>query len=170
MKIRRLLFVLFFTILSSSIITGQPQYDKTIIASFEELKEAIIKVDLWVLVNLAHPNIVALGGGASHYLDDLTSEYNMYEANDMELKDLTIKQTSKIISANGNLQAMVPYIRSWLVDGQVIQEKHFFLVTSQDKGVSWNFTDMNKYDSRSIKLFIPNYNERLNIYINSINH
>jgi len=129
-----------------------------------------LEVDQAVLVDMAHPNIIEVGGGPYYYIETLSDEYNMYSKQGLSLKNLIIKKASKVVKTDADLQAMVPYIRTFDADSGPITEDGFFLIVSQDGGKSWYFTDMKKYDAESIKLFIPNYNERLNIYINSVSH
>lgn len=153
-----------------SVLYSQSEYDQQILKSFMVYKSAYLKVDRIKLAEMAHPSIVKMGGGLEFYLEEITSDYNMYASMGFEIKDLEAKQCSKVIKSGSDLQAMLPYKRSLISHGEEITEDHFFLITSQDGGKSWNFTDMKKYDSKSIKLFIPNYNERLNIFINSAHH
>lgn len=151
-------------------LSAQQNYDLSIEASFEIYKKAVLDVDRITLANMEHPNIVKMGGGSIYYMDELTQEYNMYSASGLAIKDLRINESSKVIRAEDDLQAMVPYVRSLDTGTEIINEENFFLVTSQDGGKNWFFTDMKKHSSESIKVFIPNYNERLNIYVNSITH
>lgn len=159
----------FFVLVSSSLL-GQT-HDGKIRASFEEYRKALVEVNLDKLLTFAHPNIVRMGGGANYYIDEIRDEYNMYSAAGLKIKDININVPSKILSAPSGLQGMVSYTRTLVnEESKELPEKHFFLITSQDNGVTWKFTDMKKYDPRSLKLFVPDYNERLNIYLNSINH
>lgn len=151
-------------------LQAQENYDESIKSSFAEYKKALLNIDRTTLAKMEHPNIIKMGGGSAYYIDDLTEEYNMYSSAGLEIKDINIKESSKVIQAEADLQAMVPYVRSLHNGTEIVNEQNFFLVTSMDEGKSWFFTDMKKYSAESIKVFIPNYNERLNIYINSIAH
>lgn len=162
--------VFLFCAFVSTVLVGQ-DHDAKIRASFNEYSKALIDVNLDKLLTFAHPNIVRLGGGAHYYIDELRDEYNMYSAAGLKIKEIDINVPSKILTAPSGLQGMVSYTRTLINEsGKALPERHFFLLTSQDNGMTWKFTDMKKYDAKSLKLFIPDYNERLNIYLNSINH
>lgn len=163
---------LLLVILSLSTLNANAQegYDKSIESSFEKYKKAFVEVDRSTLLTFVHPNIIEMGGGPEFVIDEITSEYNMYAALGISLKDIVINESSKVLESQETLQAMVPYVKTLEKDSRNITEKGFFLAISQDKGKTWFFTDMKKHDAESIKLFIPNYNERLNIYLNSVTH
>lgn len=163
-----LLFLLLFTV-SVGVIHAQ-EYDASIEDAFSKYRQAYLSVDRAKLVEMSHPNIVEMGGGTTYLIEEITQDYNMYASLGLALMDLTINKPSKVLKVDDSLQAMLPYERTLEKEEDIISEKGFFLIISEDDGESWSFTDMRKYDAESIKVFIPNYNERLNIYINSINH
>jgi len=165
------LFLGFVLILvSTSLMIAQAKYDPAIKDSFSKYKKAYFSVDRSKLVDMSHPNIVAMGGGRSYMMEAFTQDYNMYSAQGLKLVDLNINKSSKVLKVDNDLQAMLPYVRSLDNGESIISEEGFFLIISQDTGQTWSFTDMLKYDGDSIKDFIPNYDERLNIYLESINH
>lgn len=163
-----LLFLLLFTV-SVGVLHAQ-EYDASIEDAFSKYRQAYLSVDRAKLVEMSHPNIVEMGGGTTYLIEEITQDYNMYASLGLALMDLTINKPSKVLKVDDSLQAMLPYERTLEKEEDIISEKGFFLIISEDDGESWSFTDMRKYDAESIKVFIPNYNERLNIYINSINH
>ena len=156
-----------FIILALSLKGQEDVYDQNINAAFEEYKVAYLKVDRMKLLSFVHPHVIQISGGQQYVVEDMTNDYNMYASSGLVIKDLTLKQGSKVIPVGEELQAMFPYERSLNKAGEALLEKGFFLLVSQDEGASWTFTDMKKYDQESIKIFLPNYNERFNIYLNS---
>ena len=163
------LFLLLITVSVSS-LSAQEEHDASIEDAFSKYRQAYLSVNRTKLVEMSHPNIVEMGGGPAFMIEEITQDYNMYAALGLKLIDLKINRSSKILKVDDSLQAMLPYERTLDKDEDIITEKGFFLIVSQDDGKTWSFTDMRKYDSESIKVFIPNYNERLSIYLNSINH
>ncbi len=166
---KKVLFLLLSLIISISTIDAQ-EYDASIEHAFSKYRQAYLSIDRAKLVEMTHPNIVKMGGGSAYLIEEITQNYNMYAALGLSIMDLTINKSSKVLKVDDSLQAMLPYERTLEKEEDIVSEKGFFLIISEDKGGSWYFTDMRKYDAESIKVFIPNYNERLNIYINSINH
>lgn len=166
---KALLLILSLTVFVG-FVTAQEEHDASIEDAFSKYRQAYLSVDRSKLVEMSHPKIVEMGGGPEYMIEEITQDYNMYNALGLKILDLTINKSSKVIKVDDSLQAMLPYERSLDNKEDIITEKGFFLIISEDEGKSWSFTDMRKYDSESIKVFIPNYNERLNIYINSITH
>lgn len=157
---------LLFTVWS---LTGQ-DYKASINDAFIRYKEAFLSDDLQSLLAMAHPEIVKKGGGSAYYIEELVAEINMYRSGGLELVDIQLHDIPKVIDTEKNIQAIVPYTRHLKKGDEHLKEQNFFLAISNDRGKQWFFTDLNKYDLNSIKLFIPNYNERLNIYVTSISH
>jgi len=162
--------LLYVFLIICSIQTQAQHYDVQIEDAFETYKKAYLSKDLSVLTDMSHPNIVELGGGVAYYVDHLNEDYDMYDSLGLQIRDIKIKTISKVLKQEQTLQAMVPYVRTLKKKDKEIVEQDFFLAMSHDQGTTWSFTDMKSHDPTSIKLFIPKYNERLNIYLNSVSH
>lgn len=148
-------------------VGAQDIHNKKINDAFETYRTAYLNVDRTALLNYVHPHVIQVSGGSEYVLQDITTDYNMYASTGLVIDDLILKQGSKIVGKGENLQAMYPYERHLKKSKEQLMEKGFFLVVSTNGGSSWTFTDMKKYDKESIKIFVPDYNERFNIYLNS---
>lgn len=161
--------LIFLLLLVSLVAQAQSDFDQKILDAFEEYKKAYMEVDRAKLLKMAHPNIVEMGGGSEFYIQELTDNYNMYASSGLTLLDIEANQSSKVLEEKGICQAMLPYVRTLAKGKEKLIEKNFFLVTSHDDGSTWFFTDLIKFGVEDIKLFIPEYNKRLSIYLES-NH
>ena len=165
------LFVLSLTLfLPFNISLAQPKYDQSLFEAFEVLKVGIIEHDASILLKYAHPEIVKLGGGADYYISDFMNEVKIYQRSGLQLKDLRVNQPSKVLIGETSLQAMLPYERIFIKQEDKVVERHYYLAISYDKGMSWFFVDMKKFGPEAIKTFVPEYNDRLSIFVNSIMH
>lgn len=163
--------VLFLILILNPLFSvGQIKYDQSIKNHAELLRKAELTKDFEKLTLLALPAIVKKSGGKDLYRADLLREHQTMKNAGLKIKDLIIHSPSKVVAASGDLQAMLPYERHISNGTDLIKEEHFYLIVSQDHGETWSFTDMKKYDKRSLKIFVPNYNERLNIFLNSVKH
>jgi len=126
-------------------IKGQEVYDQNISTAFEAYKTAYLEVDRKKLLSFVHPHVIQISGGQDYVIEDMTNDYNMYASSGLVIRDLILKQGSKVIPVGEELQAMFPYERSLHKAGEELLEKGFFLLVSQDEGTSWTFTDMKKY-------------------------
>jgi hypothetical protein len=126
--------------------------------------------DFEKLLTLTHPAIIQVGGGKDMIKQELESEKVMYNQLNLRLVNINTKDATKIVPAGDEWHALVPYSVEYDQSGNIYKEENFYLAASQDQGESWYFVDFKKYDPESIKLFIPNYNERLNIFLKTATH
>jgi len=163
----RTTFIFLLITCSTLSLISQDVHDRKVQESFLEYKTAYLDEDKTELLRFIHPYVIQVSGGESYVISDITTDYNMYASTGLVIADILLKQGSKIIQVGEDLQAMYPYERHLKKAKEELVEKGFYLVVSTDQGQSWTFTDMKKYDRESIKIFVPNYNERFNIYLNS---
>lgn len=163
-----LLFISLFLCISLSAQKGDNY--KILETYVETYTTAVKKGDLTKITALTHPAIIEMGGGQEFMLNELSAEHEMYNSLNLRLLNITTKSTSKIIDAGDELHAVVPYVIDYQNGEEQYKEENFYLAASLDSGVTWYFVDYKKYDAESIKLFLPNYNERLNIFLSSTQH
>lgn len=159
--------LLFLLSIGSYVLHSQDVHNSNIKKAFQQYKSLYLTADKTALLEYTHPSIIQISGGEEYVIEDMTIDYNMYISSGLVITDLVLKQGSKVIQVGDDLQAMYPYERHLKKAKKELVENGFFLVVSTDDGGSWSFTDMKKHDRESIKIFVPNYNERFNIYLNS---
>ena len=164
------ILILTTVMLSHFLLVSQEQFDIQIQDSFSEYKSAVMSKDTAGILKYSHPNIIRLGGGEKYFVATFLEDIRLYERAGLKLVDIKTNQASRVLRTDELLQAMLPYERIFKKGDQEVSEKHFYLVMLYSGGENWIFTDMRKHDSKSIKQFVPEYNDRLNIYINSITH
>ncbi|MEL6390443.1 MAG: hypothetical protein AAFQ02_09790, partial [Bacteroidota bacterium] len=133
--------------------------------SFEIYSDAIISKDFKTAVSKSHPAIVELGGGEVYVIDDLQRDHDMYAAIGVHTIKMEAKQPSKVIEAGNELHAMLPVEHYMKTPVDTTQTTQYYLAVSRDEGSSWYFVDMKRHDESSIKVFLPNYDDRLNVYL-----
>jgi len=106
-----------------------------------------------------------MGGGEIYMVEDIERDINTYEGIGVKVIDLKSKQPSVILTAGEELHAMLPVEFITETPTDTTSKTSYFLAASQDDGKSWFFVDMRKQDQESIKVFLPNYNERLNFFL-----
>jgi len=164
MKTVSILLLLTF---ASCILCAQDVHDAAVKQAFIQYKSLYLEVDKTALLDFTHPHVIQVSGGTEYVLEDMTTDYNMYASSGLVITDIVLRQGSKVIQVGEELQAMYPYERHLKKAKEELVERGFFLVVSGDKGKTWSFTDMKKHDGESIKIFVPSYNDRFNIYLNS---
>lgn len=159
-----------FVIAISILFSGQShaqdeEHVKNMMTSFDQYKKATVDKDFEKLSTFHHPTIVEMGGGQTYLIDDLKRDVGMYEAIGISITDIIAKQPSAIIQAGDELHAMLPIVRKMKTKVDNQEEANYLLAVSQDNGESWYFIDMRKQDAESIKVFLPNYDDRLSVYL-----
>ncbi len=157
--------ILLFTFLITTLTWGQDNYTSNISQSWENYKTAFIENDFIKVSSLTNPMVLEKTGGETYFVDDLLYEKGMYETQGIVLIDLKSKQPSAVLKTEFEWQAMMPYEKILKIQDQKIVENHFMLITSKDEGQTWRFFDLSKQDVESIKVYLPHYDERLNVYL-----
>lgn len=156
------LFLGFITFLSAQDNFSYSKLDSCMAVYVDAIKSS----DIDVLTKMTHPNVVKLGGGYDYAHSALLEDEQMYNQMQLRMTSIFTKGESKIIQAGDEMHALVPYVKEFItLDGDNYKEENFYLAASQDQGMSWTFVDMKKYDSESIKFFVPNYNGRLDVFL-----
>jgi hypothetical protein len=138
--------------------------------SLKSYLAAVISSDYPIIASMTHPRIVEMAGGVAFLISQMDEEKKMYNDMNLRLINITTDTTSPIVAAGPELHALIPYTAEYDQGGSVYNEKNYFLASSLDGGKSWYFLDFKKYDVESIKAFLPEYNSKLDIYLNEDSH
>lgn len=141
------------------------EYIKEINASWAMYKTAVLSNDYVKITALSHPMVVEKSGGENYFIDDLLMDQGMFKSQGLKIKDLKSKNPSTVIQAGDELHAMMAYDRVLETASHEIVEHQFMLAASQDEGKTWTFFDLSKQNEESIKIYLPHYDERLNVYL-----
>jgi hypothetical protein len=134
--------------------------------SLKSYLSAVISSDYPRVASMTHPRIVDLAGGEDFLISQMEEEKKMYNDMNLRLINITTGATSPIVAAGPELHALIPYTAEYDNGGSVYIEKNYYLASSLDGGSLWYFLDFKKYDVESIKAFLPEYNSRLDAYLN----
>lgn len=156
--------LLLFFLLNATLLSAQDDYLNKINTSWEKYAQAYVNEDFQQVTSLSHPMVVEKSGGPSYFINDLLFDKGMFESAGLKIIALDAKQPSLVVSAGEELHAMLPYERLFLSGNEKIREQHFALAASQDEGKTWTFFDLSKQDTESIMIYLPHYDERLNVY------
>ena len=166
MYMRSMLYILVTTLMMSTGLYGQSDLrEDNLIRDFNSYSKALINGDYDKVMSLIHPSLVEMSGGSLHVIADLRTDRDMYKQSGMSLITLNPKLPSKIITAGHELHVMLPCEEIFVDSGKEYRAQNFFLAASADNGATWTFIDMKKQDEQSIKIFLPHYDDRLNVYL-----
>ena len=134
---------------------------KTLMANAKEYTSAIVSKEFTKVANLTHPDIIKLGGGADFLIADLKSESNGLDDQGLFYISAELGNHPEFLNSQGELQTIIPvkYYLS-LQDDKVESWVNLFAV-SKDKGKSWTFVNLEKFDETSLREFVKNVSQEL---------
>jgi len=158
MQLRKLFFTLSFA-LCSIVIFGQTDV-KTSATSYVN---AFVEQDFEKMFFLTHPNIVSMGGGKKYVLEDITRERTSLASMNFDFQNGAIGTPGEVFEAEGELQVIIPVNYTVMIESEKYNSDSYLLGASSDDGETWRFVNLDQYDRESLKMFIPNLSDKIEL-------
>jgi len=158
--------VLLFTISAFCGLQAQNQYSEAIKESLYNYQQAILVKDYKTAASHLHPGVVEKGGGPSLYAEILEAEVNSYLTSGIKIMDYKTLEPQDPVLAGEEIHCIVPHELTMLFGEKYFTGKEHLLAASMDQGKTWYFVDLKAFDVASLKVFIPNFNEDLELPVN----
>lgn len=142
-------------------VSGQNLYEEQILDFAERQAKTIIEQNVDGQVRFAHPQIITMAGGDSLYKLLLVEESSSFMQDGVKYLKAEFKSPGKTVQAGEELHCTIE--RKLFIDfkGAKAEEATTLLAISSDDGESWSFVDLNRHDETSIKIFFPDFNDKL---------
>jgi len=147
----------------AGIIAAQNDFSKKILFDSGKYANAIIDKDIAGIINYMHPNIVKMGGGDEFMKTQIEQQVNVYSDQNISLTNIVFDKPGEIVKAGSELHCVIQQTQILKMGEKDFENKGNLLAVSLDQGESWKFVDLAQYDTESLKLFLPNFNEALKI-------
>jgi len=154
--------LLFICLITSSVFTSL-NAQSTLIQSAEAYAQAIIDRDFSKAVSLTHLSIVSKGGGEEYIIKDFQRDRQSLVDQGIEYVAFEIGEAGQYLESEGELQTIVPVLFKMMMDKKDVESPTNLLAVSEDKGQSWRFVDLSKFDAQSLSDFIENISPDLQI-------
>ena len=155
--------MLFFVIGTSSQVSAQNEHAEVISQTLNSYQKALLSKDYNTASGMVHPRIVEMAGGTELYQKIMKEEFNQGGG---KLVDFNTLDPSSIIMADDEMHCIVPQEVTMKFGETTFKGVEHLLAASIDKGNSWYFIDLKTFDKESLKVFIPYFNDDLEIPAN----
>lgn len=160
----RKIVTLFAFFLISVSLYGQktwPEVMKGLTNSAEEYLQAYIDQEWDEYIELTHPNIVELAGGNDILIKMASENIEMYKSLGYELRRVRISGDIETADSEEGIQAVIPAAMILKNGDEDVESPMRLFAISSDLGTTWKFVDLTQYDPKSIKQFVPEFDDGL---------
>jgi hypothetical protein len=148
-----------FYILSLLITFQTVRAQDSLFKGATDYTQAIVDRDFDKVITKTLPNIVEMGGGKELMVQDLHSERQQVVDNGLDYISAKIGEPGKVFESNGDQQLIFPVTYKVVSNLNELNVNAKLLAVSKDKGKSWYFLDIEKYDRESLKSFYSNLSD-----------
>ena len=157
-------FVIFIAILLSLSISAQTTWDEVMgklnKASIAYLTSFIQK-DWDTYMNLTYPNIISMAGGKEILQKIAEENISMYRSLGFEMQSVKIGEDIRSVDSPEGIQALIPAAVVMKNGAEQVEIPIKLFAVSGNLGETWKFVDLSQYDAKSIKQFIPGFDNDL---------
>jgi len=154
-------FLLFCSIIISSLSTEGQNLSTTIKVQAMDMGSALIKNDFATFIKYMHPNIIAYAGGKEQMKTKMDSAYSAAKLFGLSFKRYSIGSPGEIVTYKDQLQAVLPEITTIRTPLGELTVETSMIVISPDKGKNWWFIDTNVYKVDKLKSILPDISPNL---------
>lgn len=149
--------------LFSFALSGQVQMEN-LMNDIKKYNEAYINQDHVTFTQYTIPSVVEKGGGEEIMSDVNKESFKTFASSGITIFSLTPQDPEDVKSVNGEENfAIVPQEMVLKVANKKFKKIAYFLARSNNYGKSWTFLDLEPYDEKSIKEFIPLFPDDMEI-------
>ena len=144
--------------LSANAIGAQEQ---NLLQQLDQFSRAIMANDFDRMIELTPSKIIKNAGGAFYKKEEFRNDKEIRDSQNIEYLDYSISDKTPDILKGATWQAI-----SEITFTASFSEARFnyfvpVLAISEDEGINWKFVNLEKHDEESIKIFMPEYNDKL---------
>ncbi len=144
-------------------LSAQNMYEEAIGESLHNFQQALLVKDFKTAASHLHPGVVEKGGGTELYADILEAEMDSYLKSGIKIMDISSGKPGSPVAAGGEIHCIIPQEVTMLFGEKYFKGIEHLLAASMDEGKTWYFVDLKTFDAPSLKEFIPNFNDALEI-------
>lgn len=159
----RLVFILLIALTSHG-LSAQKTWDD-ILTNLETAStdyiNAFIGQDWDTYMAHTHKNVVEMAGGKEVLIPIAQETFKMYESIGFSMKEASITGKIETVDSPEGIQALIPAAIVMSSNGEDVNTPMKLFALSTDAGDTWTFVDLSQYDASNIKVFVPEFSEKL---------
>ncbi len=154
--------ILFFSLLVVG-VEAQNIYTDAILSDANKVTNAQKQLDVDAYMNAMHPNIIEMGGGKELMRDIIGSQIQTYSTMGVTIEGVDFEEPSDVVKAGDELHCILSGNLKLKLGEDSFDNPINLLAASQDDGENWKFIDLSFYNENSLKLYLPDFNDTLEI-------
>ena len=157
----KILSILLFTVIACS-LQAQSQVE-TLLNDAKKFNVFFIEGNFDEYIDMTIPSVVEIAGGKEIMVTNAKESFDMTTKSGLVYESIEPLKPSKFMFAGKDLQSILPQNIITKIGETRISQKVYFLASSSDEGKTWTFLNLEPYDTESIKTFVPNISEELEV-------
>jgi len=153
--------LLFSFLLSLSVLQAQNEYAEYIVKDANVAAQAMIQKDVDKMIGYMPDNIVEMGGGLKFMKEQVQANLKMFADQKITIKDVITGDPGDLVIAGDEIHCVIPQTLKMNLGEHDFDQHRNILAVSNDEGANWRFLDLSQYDTKSLKLFFPEFNDKL---------
>jgi len=113
------------------------------------------------IAELTHGDILTMGGGKDFIIADLKAEGDQLQNQGFSYTGTEVGNHPEFLSANEELQTIIPIKYYLTFNSKEVEAWSNLFAVSTDKGVTWKFVNLDKFDEPSLREFVSNVSPEL---------
>ena len=167
MQVFKIILLLF---LFPSFIYGQNELDKNdfndltnaLNLSAKKIIRSIEKEDYETYIDLINPSLISAYGGKERFLENTKAIRKAQKEADMVMVKADLKNDPfNIVSEDQSFQTILAFDYVLKIAGDNYQGVNYLFAFTSKEEINWTFAELETFDEKSIKSFIPEYSNSL---------
>lgn len=131
-------------------------------AQAQIMVKSIVERDYTTYIDLVYPPVVEVFGGKELMISATKTNKEAQIEAGMILVEAKLQNNShELLEHNGLFQTIVPFNYTVEISGDRYQGVNYLLALTDKEEIRWTFVELETFDEKSIKEFIPEYSDML---------
>jgi len=113
------------------------------------------------VAELTHPDIISMGGGQEFIISDLKAEGDQLVSQGFTYTNVEVGNHPEFLITTEEIQTIIPVKYYLSFNSKEVESWSNLFAVSSDKGVTWKFVNLDKFDEPSLREFVSNVSPEL---------
>ncbi len=113
------------------------------------------------VADLTHPDVISMGGGQEFIISDLKAEGDQLKSQGFSYTGIEVGNHPEFLVTTEEMQTIIPVKYFMSFNSKEVESWSNLFAVSSDKGVTWKFVNLDKFDEPSLREFVSNVSPEL---------
>jgi len=118
--------------------------------------DAVVASDFSTIADLTHGDIINMGGGIDYLVFDLKAEKKTLTEQGLSYTSSEVGSHPEFYKSEEELQTIIPVKYYLTLNSKKVESWVNLFASSTDKGITWKFVNLEKFDEASLREFVKN--------------